>query len=300
MAKAVKEPVDTSALRAPPEKKGDVLESLARQLPQEPAPLPAGSRMALIVKGRVFSPPRILIYGIDGIGKSSFAAQAPKPIFIQTEDGLNEIDCERFPLARDYAAVRDSLHSLIAEKHDYETVVIDSLDWLERLIWDRVCQRTNVANIEKAGGGFAKGYTFALEEWREVLDMLGHLRARGMAVILTAHAKIERFEDPENPAYDRYSPRLNKHAEALVREWVDATLFATRRLVVRKEGDGFNERGVAAPVGADGGERILRTVGGPACVAKNRYDLPAEIAFPKASSWGVFMDHLSKSMKKGD
>lgn len=248
----------------------------------------AGSPLALVERGRRCDPPRVLIYGIDGVGKSTWAASAPRPIFIQTEDGLGQIDCERFPLAREYRDVAGQLSALATGKHEYQSVVVDSLDWLERLIWQEVCRRTNASNIEKAGGGFAKGYVFSLDEWRDVLSMLDACRARGMAIILVAHAKIERFEDPENPAYDRYSPRLNKHAEALVREWVDATLFATRRLVVRKEGEGFNERSIAAPMGADGGERIIRTVGGPACVAKNRYALPPEMPL----SWAAFAEKL--------
>jgi len=249
-----------------------------------------GSLIATVERGKQSMPPRIVLVGTEGIGKSTWASKAPKPIFCQTEDGLGQIDCERFPLALDYESVVAQLETVATEKHSWQTVVVDSIDWLERLIWDRVCRRTNVSNIEKAGGGFAKGYTFALDEWREVLDLLGRCRARGMAAILIAHAKIERFEDPENPAYDRYSPRLHKHAQALVTEWADAVLFATRRMTVKREGAGFNERAIAQPVGPEGGERIVRTVGSAACVAKNRYSLPAELPL----SWDVFVSHLMK------
>ena len=165
------------------------------------------------------------------------------------------------------------------EKHDYETVVIDSLDWLEHLIWDAVCKEYGVKSIEKADGGYARGYTHALVYWRQIVDILNALRIdRGMLVLLIAHAKIEKFQDPESTAYDRYSPRLHKHASALLTEWVDIVTFATRKFRVEREDAGFNrERGIAHPVGKDGGERILRTVGGPSCVAKNRYNLPAEL-----------------------
>jgi hypothetical protein len=118
----------------------------------------------------------------------------------------------------------------------YETVVIDSLDWLERMIWDRVCQESGVKSIKKADGGFAKGYTHALTFWREIVDQLNALRAgRGMVVLLIAHAKVEKFEDPEWSPYDRYSPRLHKHAAALVSEWYDAVLFATRKIRTQTE-----------------------------------------------------------------
>jgi RNA polymerase sigma factor (sigma-70 family) len=137
--------------------------------------------------------------GVEGIGKSTFGAQAPKPIFIQTEDGLDEIACERFPLAKTYDDVVGALAELRIEKHDYETVVIDSLDWLERMIWDKVCQDTGTKNIEKADGGYARGYMHALTYWREIVDQLNQLRSgHGMVVLLIAHAKVEKFEDPES------------------------------------------------------------------------------------------------------
>lgn len=247
-----------------------------------------------IRKGREFAPPRILLVGIEGIGKSTWASSAPSPIFIQTEDGLGGIDCHKFPLATSYEEVIEQLSAISSEEHDYQTVVIDSVDWLERLIWDHVCRRTNVTNIERVGGGFSKGYVYALDEWREVLQLLKRCHERGMAIILIAHAKIERFEDPENPAYDRYSPRLHKHAQALLTEWVDAVLFATRKMVVKTDGVGFDERKVATPVGPNGGERIVRTVGSPACVAKNRYGLPPELPL----SWEAFETGLKQFMEK--
>src|SRR5262245_12338175 len=99
--------------------------------------------------GKTQMPPRIMVYGTEGIGKSSLAASAPKPIFIQTEDGLNEIDCAKFPLARSFDDVLEALNELATEQHSFESVVIDSLDWLERMIWDVVCRRESATTIEK-------------------------------------------------------------------------------------------------------------------------------------------------------
>ena len=116
-----------------------------------------------------------------------------------------------------------------------------------------------------------------------------------MAIVLIAHVRVQRFEDPESTAYDRYAPRLHKHASALLVEWVDAVLFATRKFRTETEDAGFGrERTIAAPVGADGGERIVRTVGSPTCVAKNRFGLPAELPL----EWAAFMAAMTGSQEE--
>ena len=243
-----------------------------------------------IEHGRSARPPRLLLYGVEGIGKSSFAANAPRPIFIQTEDGLDEIECDKFPLSTSFADVVSALQALRSDSHDFQTVCIDSLDWLERLIWDLVCQDFGVKSIEKADGGYARGYMHALTYWRELVSCLTDLRnRRSMAVILIAHSKVERVEDPLTPSYDRYSPRLHKHAGALVGEWVDAILFAHWKYRTRSEDAGFGrERSIAVPIGAQGEDRVLRTVGSPAWVAKNRFGLAAEIPL----AWSAFAEGL--------
>jgi len=242
-----------------------------------------------IQTGKQSLPPRLLVYGTEGVGKSTLAAGAPKPIFIQTEDGLSEIACSRFPLAKSVDEVLAALAGLVGEEHGFNTVVIDSLDWLERLIWDAVCREYGVESIEKADGGYQRGYVHALSYWRRVIDGLDRLRSRGMISILIAHAKVEKFEDPEAAPYDRYSPRLNKHAGALITEWSDAVLFATRKIRTESQDTGFGRtRTIAVGLGKDGGDRVLRTVGGPSCVAKNRYSLPAELPL----SWPALLAGL--------
>lgn len=249
------------------------------------------SLLKRIQRGKQPLPPRLILYGTEGIGKSTFASKAPSPVFIQTEDGLAEIDCDKFPLATRLEDVQAALQELISEQHEYQSVVIDSLDWLERLIWDDLCRQYNVTSIDKVDGGYAKGYTHALTYWREILDSLSRLRTeRGMVVICIAHSKVEKFEDPEATAYDRYSPRLHKHACALVCEWSDAVLFATRKIRVQSEDAGFNrKRGIAHGLGRDGGERVIRAIGSPSCVAKNRYALPEELPL----SWPALMTALT-------
>ena len=249
------------------------------------------SLFAQIQRGRISKPPRILVHGTEGVGKSTFASQAPRPIFVQCEDGLDEIDCEKFPLATTYDDVVAALMELRTGEHEYETIVIDSVDWLERLIWDKLCAQYGVNSIEKVDGGYAKGYTHALTCWREIIDHLNVLRnVRGMVILMIAHSKVERFEDPESSPYDRYSPRLHKHAAALVSEWADAVLFATRKIRTQSEDTGFNrKRTIAHAIGKDGGDRVLRCVGGPSCVAKNRYGIIEELPL----SWPAFITALS-------
>ena len=150
------------------------------------------SLLKTIATGVQFAPPRLLLYGPEGIGKSSLAAQAPAPIFIQTEDGLGQIDCHRFPLAERYEQVMESLQTLTSEEHDYQTVVIDSLDWFERLIWDRVCQDFGVRNIEKADGGYGKGFTHALTYWRMFIDKLKTLQQSKQLLVLLSGARQGR------------------------------------------------------------------------------------------------------------
>ncbi len=231
-----------------------------------------------VVMTVVLMAPRLFIYGREGVGKTTLAACAPGVVFLDIERGLGLNACPHIPL-NSYPEVVAALKALLHEPHDFQTVVIDSADWLERLIWDELCKAYGVSSIEKVDGGYGKGYVHALTYWREIIDLLTKLRTeKNMMTIVLAHSKIERFEDPEESAYDRYSPRLNKHASALLCEWSDAVLFATSRMATRTETTAFNRtRTTATAVGKDGGERILRCVGGPSCIAKNRYDLPTEL-----------------------
>jgi hypothetical protein len=229
--------------------------------------------LSQVETGKQTLPRRVLLYGTHGIGKSTFAANSDAPIVIQTEDGLADIDVPRFPLATDLGHVMAAVKELYTAEHDYRTVVIDSLDWLERLIWSDVCRAENVQSIEKIG--YAKGYVYALDRWQRLLDGLTALRnKRGMTVLLIAHAKIERFENPQTDAYDRFAPRLHKHASALIQEWVDECLFASYKVFVKTSDEGFNRKRTQA-IGT--GERVLKTTERPSHIAKNRLGLPDEI-----------------------
>jgi hypothetical protein len=239
-----------------------------------------------IHRGKRSAPRRVLVYGVHGVGKSTFSTGAPGAIVIPTEDGLAEIDCESFPLATSCAAVMQALATLYAEDHVFKTVVIDSLDWFERLAWIEVCRQRGVTNIEDIPYG--RGYVFALTHWRELLEGLDALRKdRGMMVVLTAHCRIERFADPEADSYDRYSPKLHKLASALVQEWSDELLFACYRVFTKQTDEGFNRKAVK---GIGSGERILRTTERPSHVAKNRLNLPDELPL----DWHTYANYFTQ------
>lgn len=237
--------------------------------------------LSSIITGVSVKPPRVLLMGTPGIGKTTFAASAPNPIFIQTEDGADVVGCARFPLARSLVDVVLQLSSLATEAHDYGTVVIDSLDPLEALIADQV----NKEHTEKECA-YGKGTVYAIEKWRELLTALTYLRdKKNMIVILVAHTQIKRFDNPETDSYDRYIPRLNEKAANLISAWSDAHLFAAFKVYTKETEAGFN-KDVRRGVGS--GERIIYTSERPAYMAKNRYALPHEIAF----SWQAFVNAI--------
>lgn len=241
--------------------------------------------LASISQNAAIKAPRIMLYASHGIGKTTFGASAPAPIFILTEDGLGRINVPHFPLAKSYQEVIDAIGVLATEEHEYQTVVIDSLDWLDNLIW----QDINTKHDAKALA-YGKGAVIAADYWRQVLDGLNHLREhKGMLVILLAHCQIKRFDSPEVEPFERYQPKLQERSSALVQEWSDCVLFANYKLMVRKEDVGFNQ---SVSRGITTGERLIYTTEKPAFYAKNRYGLPESLPL----SWQAFSDALSGSV----
>jgi hypothetical protein len=218
------------------------------------------------------------------VGKTSFAASAPAPVFIQTEDGLGTMDAPTFGLLKSYDDVMEAIGALYSEKHPYQTVVLDSLDWLEPLIWASVAKANGWANVETPGYG--KGYVAALDAWRVLLDGLNALRdEKGMTVIGIAHSEIKRFDSPENEPYDRYTIKLHARASALLQEHVDCVLFANYRISTVKSEVGFNKKVVR---GVGGHDRLLYTAERPAFLAKNRFGLPESVPL----EWQQLAQHI--------
>lgn len=264
----------------------------AKLLQTAPGPQKREGLFSRIGSARAPLPPRIVLYGVQGVGKSTWASHAPCPIFLPTEDGIEHIDVPAYPLLASWPQVQEACISLLEEPHEYQTVVLDSLDRLESLIWEDVCTEHRVRSIEEIG--YAKGYIFALSRWNWLLQSLDALRSqRKLACILIGHAKIERFESPDTASYDRYGLRLHKHASGLVQEWADHVFFATYEVFVKTEKSGFGkEKGKA--VGQ--GNRILRTAERPFASAKSRAALPDEIPL----DWNVFANCLAATSQKGE
>ena len=240
-----------------------------------------------IVMGQKIAPPRLLIHGVAGVGKTTFGANCDKPIFIQTEDGADVVGAERFPLVESYAQVNEQLAALINEEHHYKTVVIDSLDWLEPLVVKHVLDIHKATSISKIGG-FGDGYLAIRNEFRDILGKLGELRSRkNMVVVLLAHTQIKEFNDPSNDNYDRYQIKLGKQPAAICLENSDLVGFANYRTTVRE-----TDKKKLKAVGI--GERVLYTQERPAWIAKSRYPIPDEIEF----SWTALMEEIKNTTSK--
>ncbi len=235
-------------------------------------------------------PPRIAIHGLEGIGKSTFAAGAESPIFILpgTEDGLGDIKVKHFPICKTFDEVLECLAVLGEEEHDYKTVVIDTLDALEPLVWAETCKRHGVSSIEEVLKGWGKGYSEALTEWRQLLACFTALRdERGMTVILVAHSAPKPVRDPEHPEYDTNALKLQKLAGQLITEYCDIVGYASLKIGTKMEGKDDDRR--VRPVATN--VRILRLAVNPAFSAKCRYTgMPDQLPL----SWEEFAKHLPK------
>lgn len=236
---------------------------------------------SIVQTGMRSKPPRIILHGIHGIGKSSFGAGAYTPIFLQTEDGLTEIDVPHFPLATSYSQVIQYLDMIFNETHEYKTLVIDTLDWLEKLIWNKICEDCNIKSPEDLGYG--KAYTLAMRYWHEIILKLDTIRNKGIIILLLSHNEIKPFNPPDGDSYDRYQIKLNKQAATAIEEWADCVLFADFVTYTSK-----NKQGKIKAVGS--GERVIKTSINPAWRTKTRYKLPDQMP--------LNFDNLIQEIKK--
>lgn len=214
------------------------------------------SLLATIRKGKRSLPPRVLIYGTGGIGLSTFASEAPSPIFLSVDGATDRIGCDSLSICRSFDEITLHLKSLSEERHGYQTLVIDTLDWAEKLILAEVRKPRETECVVKSDGGYGQNDDFALFYWRRMIDALNPLRdEKEMAIVLLAHEKTEN----QSETRPLPSPKLHKPATALWYDWCDAVLHAT-----------FDSEAA----GPEKNARVLRRDPVAACNIKNRYNIP--------------------------
>jgi hypothetical protein len=243
--------------------------------------------LAGVKRGKVKQPILAIAYGPDGVGKSTFAAGAPNCIFLGTERGTANLDVARFPSPKNFKDVLTAINELINEKHDFESLAIDSLDWLEALVWEQVCIDNNWKAINEPGYG--DGYVAANKMWQEMMSSLTRLRdTRGMNIVAIAHTQAKLQKDPQLQAeYDRYILKLNEKAAAMWREYVDCVLFINYETFTKKE------KGKTKAFGES--SRYIFTERRPGFDAKNRLGLPFQIELPIENGWGEFMNAVESA-----
>ena len=231
--------------------------------------------MALnISRGTVPRAQRVVVYGTEGIGKTTFASRFPGALFIDTEGGSDYIDVARTDRPASWEALLAQVRAVRAEK-PCSTLVVDTLDWAERLCADHVVAKNSWASIESPGYG--KGYTAMAEEFGRLLDLLGSVVDAGIHVVCTAHADVRKFEQPDEAAsYDRWELKLQRKIAPMVKEWADALLFVDFKTIVEKVDAGMGKQKGKA---RGGKQRVMRANHAAAWDAKNRWGLPDEVPF---------------------
>jgi hypothetical protein len=240
--------------------------------------------LASLSKEKVIRAPRIIVLGVEKIGKTTFACgsrfekgvivetglNAPVVLSVKGEEGADSLDVPKFPTAEDYDGIVESIKALYEEEHDHQSLVLD----------------------EEVGGGYGKGYTEAVAKWRQILEYLDMLRSeKGMSSIIIGHVKVKRFDDPAGPSYDTYTFDIHEKAANLLFRWADLILFCGQKTIVKTEDKGFNKvqgRGLAA----EGAPRFLFTQKRPAHPGGGRgafgqlpYELPLD--------WKAFEDAVA-------
>ena len=226
--------------------------------------------MLNIMSGRIAKPQKVVIYGPEGIGKTTLAAQFPDPVFIDTEGSTYHMDVKRTPKPQSWQELLSQVEQISRNTGICKTLVLDTADWAEMICAKSVVDRYQKKSIEDFGYG--KGYTYLQEEFGKLLNGFTEVINAGMNVVMTAHAKMRKFEQPdEMGAYDRWEMKLSKQVAPMVKEWADMVLFANyKTYVVATDDKGKKHK-------AQGGSRVIYTSHHPCWDAKNRHGLPNEI-----------------------
>lgn len=223
-----------------------------------------------ITSGKIPHARKVLVYGPEGVGKSTFASKFPDPLFIDTEGSTRNLNVRRMPNPTSWLMLLDEV-TTVAQEKSCKTLIIDTLDWAERMCsWD-LCQSKGWQGIEDAGYG--KGYTYLAERFGQLFNRLEDVIQVGINVVVTAHAKITKFEQPdEMGTYDRWELKLEKKTAPMAKEWADMILFANYQTIVIKNKDGKSK-------GQGGQKRVMYTTHTATWDAKNRDNLPDRLDF---------------------
>lgn len=218
-------------------------------------------------------PPIIILYGVEGIGKTTIGSESDDVIFIRTEDGKGSLKFASFPKANTMQDVFNQLEALCAEDHNYKTLALDSLDWLQTLIWKHVAKINGKANIEDIGYG--SGYKQALEYWDQYLGYIDYLnKTKKMTIYQIAHSDIKKFNDPEGEDYHVYSLKMHEGATSMLKEHADCVFFMKFEVFRQKQDAGFGQKKVKA----SGGERrVIYCQNHAAAHAKNRFGIDPKV-----------------------
>lgn len=244
-------------------------------------------------------PERVLIYGPPGTGKTTLATEWPNPVVFDIERGLPPgIDVANFQEFDSYETVMEGIYALYSQDHDFRTLVVDTLDRFEPMVWRAVCEAGGVASIEEFGGGYGKGHLEADRFWRDFLEGCNALRCdRNMAIVLVAHSIVTTLPSPTTESFPSYDIRLHKRALALVQDEVDAILFMNQDVSVKETKGGFNKKTAR---GIGGGNRWIYADGRPAFTAKNRYRLPDQFSYQPGSGYAFMAPYLADGIKAAE
>lgn len=247
-----------------------------------------------ITKGKRARAQKVVIYGTEGIGKSSLASQFPEPLFIDTEGSTDNMDVARLDKPTSWIMLNNQIAFIKANPTVCKTLVIDTIDWAESLCVDNLCAMHGKKGIEDFGYG--NGYVYAKEEMGRFLNKLQDLIEIGINVVLTAHAQIRKFELPdEMGSYDKYELKLGKKTSSqtapLVKEWADLLLFCNYKTYLISQEKSTKKK-------AQGNQRVMYTEHNPAWDAKNRHGLPNELPLDYASIAHIFKTEVKEEVKK--
>lgn len=232
-----------------------------------------------ITRGKRQEAQKIVLYGPEGIGKSTFAAQFPQPLFIDTEGSTAHMDVMRFDPPSSFTMLMEEIRYVKEHPEVCKTLVIDTADWAEQLCIAEFCAKKQISGIEEIGYG--KGYVYVAEDFGKMLNLLEETKKRGIHIVITAHAQMRKFEQPdEMGAYDRWELKLQKKDAPLLKEWADMVLFANYKTIVVNVD---NQGAAKGKNKAQGGKRVMYTEHHPCWDAKNRHGLLHELPFTFSS-----------------